>query len=346
MITGITRTTPRWLDLIRGRKVERHTRSDVGKFTGRINHTDHHPTGRFARSFPPCTDHVNHRQNDSSTPDQLTHSLTSSTFTFQTRQGCQPRGYTRLYPPNPIANLPPNSPDSYFREKKKKRRKEKKKEKKKEETTRARLHGYAPLRWISISSHWHGWPRGLPPLRSQMSFDRPLRHFSNFPATSRERTRCETTRGEADPPLMFLSAGRLGTAWNDGKRAEEMRGLGWNLVKLRSRWQPASHSSSGELAQWRQRTFLARLYPYHFLFYLAFSSYFSTRSRIVDQHWVTYVRAYTHSLCPTTPPSVASPLFLLLFSIPLLSLEINSPSVFTRSLHPKKNWFLVSYDKW
>lgn len=242
MITGITRTTPRWLDLIRGRKVERHTRSDVGKFTGRINHTDHHPTGRFARSFPPCTDHVNHRQNDSSTPDQLTHSLTSSTFTFQTRQGCQPRGYTRLYPPNPIANLPPNSPDSYFREKKKKRRKEKKKEKKKEETTRARLHGYAPLRWISISSHWHGWPRGLPPLRSQMSFDRPLRHFSNFPATSRERTRCETTRGEADPPLMFLSAGRLGTAWNDGKRAEEMRGLGWNLVKLRSRWQPASHS--------------------------------------------------------------------------------------------------------
>lgn len=145
VITGITRTTPRWLDLIRGRKVERHTRSDVGKFTGRINHTDHHPTGRFARSFPPCTDHVNHRQNDSSTPDQLTHSLTSSTFTFQTRQGCQPRGYTRLYPPNPIANLPPNSPYSYFREKKK-RRKEKKKGKKKEETTRARLHGYAPLR--------------------------------------------------------------------------------------------------------------------------------------------------------------------------------------------------------
>lgn len=134
VITGITRTTPRWLDLIRGRKVERHTRSDVGKFTGRINHTDHHPTGRFARSFPPCTDHVNHRQNDSSTPDQLTHSLTSSTFTFQTRQGCQPRGYTRLYPPNPIANLPPNSPDSYFREKKKKeeRKRRRKKRKKKQ----------------------------------------------------------------------------------------------------------------------------------------------------------------------------------------------------------------------
>lgn len=67
-----TRNRARWTD---SWKEGGSTRDRM--FAGRINHRIIIRPAVFRRSFPPCMDHVNHRQNDSSSPDQLTHSLTS-----------------------------------------------------------------------------------------------------------------------------------------------------------------------------------------------------------------------------------------------------------------------------
>lgn len=85
---------------------------------------------------------------------------------------------------------------------------------------------------------------------------------------------------------------RIVSTRNHRKRSEDST----SSLKLReTAIASATSVPSSEFVQWRQRTFLARLYPFPFLSYLAFSSYFSTRSRIADQHRVTYKHTQTRA---------------------------------------------------